>query len=1087
MSGTIEFKDLIDQMEDGDPVKEWAKTEGKADKIQNTFNTAETNSIEFVEIVTEYNNKLDEIRVAGHRGSDAPTGLSSINLEEGKTFQTQFAAGAEFTKAVAFFGSTSYKKKIERNEKFLTELGNVETDTYAILTAEAKELLNQYKKALENVTKSANEIDKLNEEYQRALGARAARAWRALKENEASFVSKKGLSDEEVAAKETIARVRKAQEEGLAATVPTKNLKGIAFKEQCFLQAKIYDLVKIKKDSYDTAAHKRLPYIPSPKTNVQANASVLVDGQPFAFINKLTQPKEAGIFFGLPTEILSQLQPMVRLYKIITTKNKKGAKIEKEVEIHFPTSTTADDLATAFKKKAVRGMGVGMKSFNYTYDGSDPFSVKKSIKASLKIHAASFDELLRTRKSLKGSGEEFSYIELALKTGSDKMGQNIQSDPNQANVIIDEVSKLQFRLKAIVGYQLPANLTMGRSVKDKELINQAINNSFVTLNLTPTIHDFDIDDYGRVNFTINYLAYTDDFFDNAYYNIFSNRASIISRARAGFKSTYAEKLYIKTLERECELEKKDKKEQNIKNDAERIKRQQILSLQGLLKPLFEKDLIRYITLPYKELKNFNRQGKNFNLTKAMSNNSNAPTGKADAKKDAMEAVKKNIEEPTETADPLALDLVSGQQQISFFYFSDLVDSVLENIETSLKKTYMEELTVQHKNGNVSATIAHAETKRLAQLYENFQRLRIVLGPIELSPSSTTDPGLYASIGDVPVSLKYFIEWMTGKLLAKDKFEYSLTSFINDFIKNYLRNFLNSTECFGGDSKQKIQFFNSTVTSYASNASSQEGTTARLDEITTLINNADINPSGRQRINIDNENIKDKYPILNTMGSRDNAVPTKGQAFELNHMVFYAGRSQPANIMTGDMGKDMLSGINHYILGRDIGIVKTIKLTKTQVTGLKELRYEQEGFDGLQQLREVYDANISTFLAPNTYPGTYIYVDPRGFAPSTKGYSVTKKDLSGKVTNFDKFELSKYGIGGYYMVIKSEHSIGEGIRDTNIIAKWVAALDDEKQEDKPEAKIETKTDQTKIEKCKARRNKEVNHASWSPPKDTVGTR
>ena len=124
-------------------------------------------------------------------------------------------------------------------------------------------------------------------------------------------------------------------------------------------------------------------------------------------------------------------------------------------------------------------------------------------------------------------------------------------------------------------------------------------------------------------------------------------------------------------------------------------------------------------------------------------------------------------------------------------------------------------------------------------------------------------------------------------------------------------------------------------------------------------------------------------------------------------------------MTGNEEQDARSGIFHYILGKDRGLVKNITLDRTDMTGLKELRFEQEGYDGLTQLREVYNANVDCFLNPHTYPGTYIYVDPRGFSPEA-GINYTQ-----------------FGIGGYYMITRAEHSIGVGKADTKITAKWVA--------------------------------------------------
>jgi hypothetical protein len=124
------------------------------------------------------------------------------------------------------------------------------------------------------------------------------------------------------------------------------------------------------------------------------------------------------------------------------------------------------------------------------------------------------------------------------------------------------------------------------------------------------------------------------------------------------------------------------------------------------------------------------------------------------------------------------------------------------------------------------------------------------------------------------------------------------------------------------------------------------------------------------------------------------------------------------------------------LGKPRGIIKTIKLNKTDAPGLKEVRFEQEGFDGLQQLREVYDATITCYASPNTVPGTYIYIDPRGFAPNTSAFA-NIRDKEGKI--IDNASLTRLGIGGYFMVIRAENTFGPGTSETEITAKWVAQL------------------------------------------------
>tara|TARA_Y100000034_G_C6613657_1_gene267342 strand:- start:83 stop:553 length:471 start_codon:yes stop_codon:yes gene_type:complete len=129
-----------------------------------------------------------------------------------------------------------------------------------------------------------------------------------------------------------------------------------------------------------------------------------------------------------------------------------------------------------------------------------------------------------------------------------------------------------------------------------------------------------------------------------------------------------------------------------------------------------------------------------------------------------------------------------------------------------------------------------------------------------------------------------------------------------------------------------------------------------------------------------------------------------------------------------------------MIGKPQGIVKNIQLIKTDSPGLKEVRFEQEGYDGLSQLREVYDAKITCYGSPNIVPGTYIYVDPKGFAPKDHAGKYTYAHAAlGKEQRIDTMMLTRYGIGGYYMVIKAENSLGPGEFNTTITAKWVAEL------------------------------------------------
>ena len=62
---------------------------------------------------------------------------------------------------------------------------------------------------------------------------------------------------------------------------------------------------------------------------------------------------------------------------------------------------------------------------------------------------------------------------------------------SKADQQIENLAYLNYRIKAIVGWQFPAGDTGISSAN----VRTAINDSFVTLNLTPTIHEFDFDEW----------------------------------------------------------------------------------------------------------------------------------------------------------------------------------------------------------------------------------------------------------------------------------------------------------------------------------------------------------------------------------------------------------------------------------------------------------------------------------------------------------------------------------------------------------------------------------------------------------------
>jgi len=837
----------------------------------------------------------------------------------------------------------------------------------------------------------------------------------------------------------------------------------LVFKEQCFLQTKIVDLVTWKKlqENQPTGQIKKLPYYggavsqqntdpsdtcpPPPGSAAISNASLMIEGDPFNFINFLTQHPAQSAFFNMETKEISSLQPMIRLYKVGV--DQQGREFQQEINFaaYFggpdrgQSGPFVRSVESMLKDKTTRGYGVGIKKFSFTYDGNNPFAAKKSIKAKLQIFANSFNELLVDRGGYK-------YADLALKTGGGGVKADA-CDTSESATLSDKaannLAKLNFRLKAVIGWAQPTgNTSLFTTEANKRHVLDAIKYSFVTLNLTPTIHEFDIDDMGRVNFTINYLAYTDDFFDQAQFNIFYDTNS-------GRALTERRMLY-KSIGKKCEAGQiSEIKKADATSGA--ITSEKTDSMRSLMRRMRSANRINYINLSWEELREWQKAGPFFvpeGGLKIASASSTTETVSPEMKQMYIDNYVTAGGSKDQTSTERTLLNISleanapDKAHFSFFYISDLVDTVLEGIEEYLKD--------YSKGGAVWGEIVDPlidecekknEAAAISRFYENFKKFRVILGPMIIVDPKNPDDTHLISLGDLPISVKYFLQWLNEKLTKKEQSIYNLSRFLSDLFNELIRNFLNDDTCFTFNTKQKIRLNQAVVTSYR-DTEYDEVTAQILDTTTTK---SPIRVPYAARLLVEDIKKEDALPLLNVSGPANFPVPDTGMQKEMNYLIFSAGRTKPIGKMTGDRIQDEKDGIFHYMLGRPRGILKKISLSKTDAPYLKEVRFEQEGYDGLQQLREVYDVNVECFASVKTFPGTYIFVNPAGWDPTTGGHAG------------DTLDLTQYGIGGYCMIIRSEHSFGPGEANSTLTAKWVAEIDAKIEADETEAQPDKRPD------------------------------
>ena len=79
---------------------------------------------------------------------------------------------------------------------------------------------------------------------------------------------------------------------------------------------------------------------------------------------------------------------------------------------------------------------------------------------------------------------------------------------------------------------------------------------------------------------------------------------------------------------------------------------------------------------------------------------------------------------------------------------------------------------------------------------------------------------------------------------------------------------------------------------------------------------------------------------------------------------------------------------------------------------------------MAQLREPYKIDIELYGNSRIFPGQTVYINPRGL-----GYSM------GLPHEKDSMAWMM-GLGGYYMVINTQHNISRGVYDTKVNCVWV---------------------------------------------------
>jgi len=266
-------------------------------------------------------------------------------------------------------------------------------------------------------------------------------------------------------------------------------------------------------------------YLPPGDLNNRWHDLIPIGGDPAAAISKLAHRPGAEKFFTYKPHQLSFLIPKIRLFMIQyenqntnvldhPASSEEGRPLPQEISSSeflfddYISSDIIDDIMTNHKGRAY---GIGLKSFDYEFDGKDPATTRKSIKARLELVFTNFEALTKKRNGV-------AFLDLLLRTKrmiprydynkaytSDNI-LNFCRTAKEERDVYKPNSELIFnpkyrRIKASVGWAVPpASDDVIFSQDDRNLIRDLQLDIFLEM----INYNLDFKNNGTVSLTIDY-------------------------------------------------------------------------------------------------------------------------------------------------------------------------------------------------------------------------------------------------------------------------------------------------------------------------------------------------------------------------------------------------------------------------------------------------------------------------------------------------------------------------------------------------------------------------------------------------------
>ena len=680
-------------------------------------------------------------------------------------------------------------------------------------------------------------------------------------------------------------------------------------------------------------------------------------------------------FFNLETHKLSTLIPELRFYKT------DGVRY---TPFFFPISTISDEAATMQGNSRTKGSGI--KDFNVTFEGTDPYTAPKFLSANLSLYV---DNLANIFDHEKGYSPLADLFTISIAKNAKKKGKNGATVTSGDFVRPIEVA-------ATLGYSIPDT-----TVFTQEEIKE-IQDSNLSLRMNVIKHEIDVNQDGSATIKIDYTARIDNSARDKIFSATDNPIDLLKRAN--IRQLFAPE--------KKKIDSTDKKKDQLKaeSSARRSQIQKAIEIRKILDILEREKKIHFIDTEEEKLKAYIGLGVD-SVVKDQEEPQSAPKTPEE----------KLLAKKVETLKRRLGDIDDSKRRVYYVTFGDLISAFFEktrrglldalglltaasslrvNIadqdELGLQKLE-KDLRVNRSELSDIAAFAYKSKDEKDKIEETIlgaiQKLstyRVLLADVEYKrykTGSKEEETQRINIADIPVSLEVYQEFMFDKIVNSYRNTYTIPQFLNDCISHLLPNALGSIWAVTGIAPRVV----STSPKFTS----------------TVFSAPELRRSMAKRKEIIPEDIPSPQKDFRASNISD----------ECDYFMIYpVADRRLASDRAGSKEKDSRDGIYHFQIGKNTGLIKEIKFSRFDVPFAQEqLMTNQVGL--YDELKMPYTANITMFGNNLFHPGSQIFINPNniGFGSAT--------DL-----NSPAFRI---GLGGYYTVINVSTGVRDGVMSTTL--------------------------------------------------------